>query len=97
MVLACCSMPLAAMDLLHSEGQEIDEIIVAKAAKALVEGGLLLAQECILDDNRTAPLHPALFSLNMLILAPRMANLCPEGTDGHGVPGRVQRGPTAAG
>ena len=78
MVLACRSMPLAARDLLHSEGQETGEIIVAKAAKALVEGGLLLAQECIFDDNRTAPLHPALFSLNML-LAPRMAKLMPRG------------------
>ena len=27
-------------------------------------------QEFILDDNRTAPLHPALFSLNMLIGTP---------------------------
>lgn len=56
--------------LLHSEGPETCAAIVAKAAEALAEGGLLLVQEFILDDNRTAPLHPALFSLNMLIGTP---------------------------
>ncbi len=56
--------------LLHSEGPETCAAIVAKAAATLVEGGLLLVQEFILDDSRTAPLHPALFSLNMLIGTP---------------------------
>ena len=53
--------------LLHSEGPETCRHIVAKATEALDAGGLLLIQEFILDDNRTAPLHPALFSLNMLL------------------------------
>lgn len=57
--------------LLHSEGPASCAAIVAKAAEALSEGGLLLVQEFILDDNRTAPLHPALFSLNMLIGTPQ--------------------------
>lgn len=56
--------------LLHSEGPETGAAIVAKAASALKPGGLLLIQEFILDDNRAAPLHPALFSLNMLIGTP---------------------------
>lgn len=56
--------------LLHSEGPEACATIVAKAAGALNAGGLLLVQEFILDDSRTAPLHPALFSLNMLIGTP---------------------------
>lgn len=56
--------------LLHSEGPETCAAIVAKAAEALADGGLLLVQEFILDDSRTAPLHPALFSLNMLIGTP---------------------------
>ena len=56
--------------LLHSEGPETCAAIVAKAAGALNEGGLLLVQEFILDDTRAAPLHPALFSLNMLIGTP---------------------------
>ena len=53
--------------LLHSEGPEACGHIVAKAAEALDMDGLLLIQEFILDDARTAPLHPALFSLNMLL------------------------------
>ena len=53
--------------LLHSEGPEASGHIVAKAAEALDTDGLLLIQEFILDDARTAPLHPALFSLNMLL------------------------------
>ena len=56
--------------LLHSEGPESSAAIVAKAAAALKTGGLLLIQEFILDDNRAAPLHPALFSLNMLVGTP---------------------------
>lgn len=56
--------------LLHSEGPETCAAILAKAAAALNEGGLLLIQEFILDDSRDAPLQPALFSLNMLIGTP---------------------------
>lgn len=53
--------------LLHSEGPQGAEIILEKAVQALVPGGLVLVQEFILDDTRSAPLFPALFSLNMLI------------------------------
>jgi len=56
--------------LLHSEGPDSSAAIVAKAAASLAAGGLLLIQEFILDDNRAAPLHPALFSLNMLVGTP---------------------------
>jgi len=56
--------------LLHSEGPETSSAIVAKAVTALKAGGLLLIQEFILDDSKAAPLHPALFSLNMLIGTP---------------------------
>ncbi|MBM9536562.1 SAM-dependent methyltransferase [Desulfobulbus alkaliphilus] len=56
--------------LLHSEGPETCATIVAKAVEALTEDGLLLVQEFILDDSRTTPIHPALFSLNMLIGTP---------------------------
>ena len=56
--------------LLHSEGPKACAAILAKAAKALNDGGRLLIQEFILDDNKIAPLHPALFSLNMLIGTP---------------------------
>jgi len=53
--------------LLHSESPENSAAIVSKGAKALKNGGLLLIQEFILEDSRTSPLFPALFSLNMLI------------------------------
>jgi SAM-dependent methyltransferase len=56
--------------LLHSEGPETCAAILTKAAQALNPGGRLFVQEFILDDSRTAPLHPALFALNMLIGTP---------------------------
>jgi hypothetical protein len=56
--------------LLHSEGPVTCQGIVDKAAAALDRGGQVLIQEFILDDQRTTPLHPALFSLNMLVGTP---------------------------
>ncbi len=56
--------------LLHSESPANSAAIVAKAATSLHTGGLLMIQEFILDDHKTAPLFPALFSLNMLIGTP---------------------------
>jgi hypothetical protein len=53
--------------LLHSEGPGGAAIMLRKAVKALLPGGLLLIQEFILDDNHASPPFPALFSLNMLI------------------------------
>jgi hypothetical protein len=53
--------------LLHGEGPMTCQALVDKAAGALAKGGQVLIQEFILDDHRTAPLHPALFSLNMLL------------------------------
>ncbi len=56
--------------ILHSEGPQLCAALLAKAVAALEPGGLLLVQEFILDADRTAPLFPALFSLNMLIGTP---------------------------
>lgn len=56
--------------LLHSENPESSAAIISKATTSLNTGGLLLIQEFILDDSRTNPLFPALFSLNMLIGTP---------------------------
>lgn len=53
--------------ILHGEGPEECRRILAKAAAALVPGGLLMVHEFILDDDLTGPLFPALFSLNMLV------------------------------
>jgi hypothetical protein len=56
--------------ILHGEGPETCGAIVAKAARALTDDGMLFIQEFILDNSRISPLHPALFSLNMLIGTP---------------------------
>jgi len=53
--------------LLHSESPADSATVVAKAAESLADGGRLLIQEFILDNTKTAPLFPALFSLNMLL------------------------------
>jgi SAM-dependent methyltransferase len=53
--------------LLHSEGPGGAAIMLRKAVKALLPGGVLLIQEFMLNDNHASPPFPALFSLNMLI------------------------------
>jgi SAM-dependent methyltransferase len=56
--------------VLHGEGPDGCARLLANAVNALESGGLLLVQEFILDDDRAAPLFPALFSLNMLLGTP---------------------------
>lgn len=53
--------------ILHGEGPQDAEAIVAKAVAALKPGGKILIHEFILDDTMDGPLFPALFALNMLI------------------------------
>ena len=53
--------------ILHSEGLEDCKRIIRKTVGALGPGGLVLIHEFILDDGMDSPLHPALFSLNMLL------------------------------
>lgn len=52
--------------ILHGEGPEDCQRIVAKAAAALRPGGLIMIHEFVLDNDLAGPLFPALFSLNML-------------------------------
>lgn len=56
--------------VLHGEDPDGAAALLRKAAAALEPGGLLLVQEFILDDDHLGPLHPALFSLNMLVGTP---------------------------
>ncbi len=56
--------------ILHGTGPEGCAVIMEKAVAALEPGGLILIQEFILDDSMDGPLHPALFSLNMLLGTP---------------------------
>ncbi len=53
--------------ILHAENPCASAALLAKAVSALEDGGLLMIQEFILDDDRAGPLFPALFSLNMLL------------------------------
>lgn len=54
--------------ILHGcDGPKEAADVVAKAARCLEPGGRILIQEFMLDDDRNGPLHPALFSLNMLV------------------------------
>jgi hypothetical protein len=53
--------------ILHGNGPEQCERLIAKTAEALDPGGLLLVHEFFLNDAKDGPLFPALFSLNMLI------------------------------
>ncbi len=53
--------------ILHSNTPEECRALLKKTAAVLEPGGLMLIHEFFLDDNRAAPLFPALFSLNMLI------------------------------
>ena len=53
--------------VLHAEGPAGAEKIIENAARALTPGGQLYIHEFILDDTLASPLHPALFSINMLV------------------------------
>jgi len=68
--LPCCYDVAWLSHILHGEGPESCRKIIAKAAAALEPGGLLMIHEFILDNDRTSPLFPALFSLNMLTGTP---------------------------
>ena len=53
--------------ILHSDGPQRCAALLKKAMAALEPGGVIMIQEFILNDAKNGPLHPALFSLNMLI------------------------------
>lgn len=53
--------------ILHSNGPEECERIIAKTVAALEPGGLILIHEFFLNETKDGPVFPALFSLNMLI------------------------------
>ena len=53
--------------ILHGEGPQTCQQIIAKTYEVLETGGMIGIHEFILDNDRTGPLFPALFSLNMLL------------------------------
>ncbi len=53
--------------VIHSLGPHDIEMLFGKAARALRPGGQLVVQEFLMNEERTGPLWPALFALNMLV------------------------------
>lgn len=53
--------------ILHGEGDEDCRQMIEKAYRAMEPGGMIIIHELILDETKTKPLFPALFSLNMLL------------------------------
>ena len=58
-------VPLIA--ILHSFPPDMNRRLVAKAAAALRPGGRVVVQEFLVNEDRTGPLQPTLFALNMLV------------------------------
>jgi predicted O-methyltransferase YrrM len=52
---------------LHGEGPEEAEKVLGHAVSAVTPGGAIFIHEFILNDEKTGPLFPALFSINMLL------------------------------
>jgi ubiquinone/menaquinone biosynthesis C-methylase UbiE len=56
--------------IIHSEGAQRGRKLIGKVFDALAPGGMLLIAEFIPNDERTGPVMPLLFGLNMLVHAP---------------------------
>jgi SAM-dependent methyltransferase len=53
--------------ILHSNSPEQNQAVLRKAYDVLRSGGCVVVSEFILREDRTGPLWPALFALNMLV------------------------------
>lgn len=53
--------------VIHSNSAEENASLVRKAAAALNPGGRLVIQDFLMAEDRSGPLQPALFALNMLV------------------------------
>jgi acetylserotonin N-methyltransferase len=53
--------------VLHDWAEEKIRLLLARIHAALPDGGGLLIAECLLDDDKTGPLHALVQSLNMLV------------------------------
>lgn len=51
----------------HSEGAEHSRRLLAKVARALKPGGTIAIADMLPDDDRSGPVFPLLFALNMLV------------------------------
>jgi 3-hydroxy-5-methyl-1-naphthoate 3-O-methyltransferase len=53
--------------IMHSWSVKENKILLKKIYDSLPENGVLIINEFLLNEEKTGPLHPALFSLNMLV------------------------------
>jgi SAM-dependent methyltransferase len=56
--------------VIHSNAAKSNRLLFRKAAQALVPGGQLVVQDFLMSEDRSGPLQPALFALNMLVGTP---------------------------
>lgn len=54
-------------NIIHCLGEEENSALIKRVYHALNDGGMIVIQDFILDDEKTSPPFPALFSLNMLL------------------------------
>jgi predicted O-methyltransferase YrrM len=62
--------------MLNQESPEVLRSILTKARAALNDGGLMIVQEQLLDDDKNGPRLPAVIGLNQLIHTPGGQNYC---------------------
>jgi len=53
--------------VIHSHQPEENRALLAKIARALAPGGQVVIQDFLMAEDRSGPLQPALFALNMLV------------------------------
>jgi SAM-dependent methyltransferase len=56
--------------VIHSNAVNDNRLLFGKAARALRPGGQLIVQDFLINEDRSGPLQPALFALNMLVGTP---------------------------
>jgi len=54
-------------NILHGEGEEDNRALLKRVYEALDAPGIVIIADVLLNDERTAPLFPVLFALNMLV------------------------------
>lgn len=54
-------------NIIHGEGEQENIALIRRVYNALNSGGKIIIQDFILDNDKTFPCFPALFSLNMLL------------------------------
>lgn len=53
--------------ILHSEGKEVSKVLLKRCFEVMKPGGRLVVAEMIANDQRTGPVFPLMFALNMYL------------------------------